>query len=426
MKKLVIAIIAIIILIAFAPKIIGVKVANERAKLIAQLNAAKGISVKNTGYTPSWFGAQSISEVTFSLVQHDIDDITVIVDEQLSFGPIIVTKDDWFLALGYSEVKLHSSSALIDEEVMTFINKNLHLSTRLTFTNDVIAKVKTDEISFEDGNTQFNAAPAMGEFSVKNYKDFLGQLSWGGLVLKNNEGQLTIGQVSVDTQQSVVSGNYLQGTAILSGDANFFVESIEFRDISGNEMFSLQKLLFTSAVSVQNELLKLELSHRAAEMVALGQTFNKPNVDIILADLDVNALQELNNLLANTPMGSADVSAEFRQQVLLLAEKFIEKEPSLNITDLSVVTDSGKILSELTLTIDKQLFDNQNLMSVVSALNVDAKGNAPADFFSQFGVTAMINRFVEQGYLIKQDNLLSFVAKYSQAQLSLNGKVIQY
>jgi hypothetical protein len=77
-------------------------------------------------------------------------------------------------------------------------------------------------------------------------------------------------------------------------------------------------------------------------------------------------------------------------------------------------------------TLDKQLFDTQNLMSAATALNADAKGNAPAEFFTQFGVTPMINNLVEQGYLVKTDKILSFVAKYSQAKLSLNGKTIQY
>ncbi len=428
MKKLLTFITITLILVVVSPKIIGVKVAEERDKLIAQLNSAKGISVKSTRYVASWFGAESTAEITLDLAQQGLDDVTVNIDEQLSFGPIIVTKGDWYLAFGYSEVKLRSSSALADDEVMTFINEKVQLSTLLTFTNDLVAQVKTDEITFEDGGTQFKAHPAVGEFSVINNKDFSAELNWAGLVLKSNEGQLTIGPVIADTQQSVVSGNYLQGTAILSGDAKFLVESIEFNDIAENNPFSLQKLLFTSSVSVNDELLRLELAHHAEEIVALGQTFKQPNLDITLADIDINALQELNTLLANIPMEATaqGFSAEITQQISVLAEKFIAKDPSLQITDVSVVSDSGKIESQLTLRIDKQLFDNQNLMSVVPALNADANGNAPLAFFTQFGVTPMINNLVEQGYLIKQDNILSFVATYSQAQLSLNGKAVQY
>ncbi len=427
MKKILIAITIICIVLGVSPKIIGVKVADERDKLIAQLNTANGVSVKSTRYVANWFGAQSSSEVTFSLAQHDIDDITVIVDEQLSFGPIIVTKGDWFLALGYSEVKLHSSSELIDDEIMTFINEKIELSTLLTFTNDLVTEIKTDEITFEDGQTNFKAYPAVAEFSVKNYTDFQGELNWEGLVLTSNEGQLTIGKVNANSEQSVVSGNYLEGTAILTGDARFLVENIEFIDGTENSIFTSENFLLTSSVSVEDELLRLELAYNADKIIALGQTFKQPNLDIILTDVDINALQELNGLLASIPMEatSQPISTEVTQQISLLAEKFIAKDPSLNISDLSVETDDGKIQSQLMLTIDKQLFDNQNLMSAATALNAEAQGNAPAEFFTQFGVAPMINNLVEQGYLIRKDNILSFVAKYSQAQLSLNGKVIQ-
>jgi uncharacterized protein YdgA (DUF945 family) len=428
MKKLLVAITIICVIVALSPKFIGVKVADERDKIIAQLNAANGISVKSTRYVANWFGAESISEVTFDLAEQGLGDITVVVDEQLSFGPFIVTKHDWFLALSYSEIKLHSSSELIDDEIMTFINEKVQLSTLFTFTNDLVTEIKTDEITFEDGNTAFKAYPALAKFSVKNYTDFQGELNWAGLVLTSNEGQLTIGKVNADTQQSVVSGNYLEGTAILTGDARFLVENIEFTDVTENDTFTSQNILITSSVSAEDELLKLELAYNADKIIALGQTFKQPNLDIILADVDINALQELNDLLVNIPMEatSQPISTEVTQQISVLADKFMAKDPSFNISDLSVVTESGKIESQLMVTLDKQLFDTQNLMSAATALNADAKGNAPAEFFTQFGVTPMINNLVEQGYLVKTDKILSFVAKYSQAKLSLNGKTIQY
>ncbi len=427
MKKIFIAITIICIVLGVSPKIIGVKVADERDKLIAQLNTANGVSVKNTRYVANWFGAESSSEVTLELAEQGLGDITVVVNEHLSFGPLIVTKHDWFLALGYSEVKLHSSSELIDDEIMTFINEKIELSTLLTFTNDLVTKIKTDEITFEDGQTNFKAYPAVAEFSVKNYTDLQGEFNWEGLVLTSNEGQLTIGKVNANSEQSVVSGNYLEGTAILTGDARFLVENIEFIDGTENSIFTSENFLLTSSVSVEDELLRLELAYNADKIIALGQTFKQPNLDIILTDVDINALQELNGLLASIPMEatSQPISTEVTQQISLLAEKFIAKDPSLNISDLSVETDDGKIQSQLMLTIDKQLFDNQNLMSAATALNAEAQGNAPAEFFTQFGVAPMINNLVEQGYLIRKDNILSFVAKYSQAQLSLNGKVIQ-
>ncbi len=428
MKKLLIVLLVIIAVVAVSPKFIGSIVANERESIISQLNQAEGIEVSSKSYSAHWFGAESTLEITLQLAQEGLGNITLVVDEVLSFGPVIITKDDWYLALGHSDISFRSSGVLVDDEIMTFINENVHVSAVLTFANNVVAHIKTDEVSFEDGDTQFVAQSSAGQFSLINKKDFVGELSWGGLELKSTDGSFVIGNVVMDTEQSLVSGNYLEGTAILSGDAKFLVDNINYSDVTGSQVFDLEKLLFTTSVTIKDDLLALTLAYGADKIMTVGQTFKQPNVDIVLADIDVNALQELNTLLASLPANVAEqpMSAEVTESIAELADKFLAKDPSLKITDLSLVAEQGKIASDFSLQIDKARFDSKNLMSVMSALNADATGNAPVEFFTQFGVTPMIDNFVEQGYLIKKDKVLSFVAKYSQAQLQINGKAIQY
>lgn len=428
MKKLLIVLLVIIAIVTVSPTFIGSIVADKRQSIISQLNETKGIEVSSKSYSAHWFGAQSSLEISLQLAQEGLGNITIVVDEQLSFGPVIITDDDWYLALGHSDISFNSPSGLVDDEIMTFINEKVHFSAMLTFDDNVVAHIKTDEVSFADGDTQFIAQPSAGQFSLINKKDFVGELNWGGFELKSTDGRFVIGPVLMDTQQSIVSGNYLEGTAILSGDAKFLVDNINFSDITGSEVFTLQKLLFTTSVKIEDDLLVLSLACGAEEMVTAGQTFKQPNLDIVLADIDVNALQALNILLASLPtnIDEQPMSAEVSKAIAELADKFLAKDPSLKITDLSLVAEQGKIISNFNLQIDKTRFDSKNLMSVMSALNADATGNAPADFFTQFGVTPMINTFVEQGYLIEKDKVLSFAAKYSQAQLQVNGKAIQY
>jgi len=428
MKKLLIVLLAVITIAVVSPKFIGSIVADERQNIIHQLNEAEGITVTSKSYSTNWFGADSVSEITLQLAQEGLGDITIIVNEQLSFGPIIFTENDWYLALGHSDISFNSPSGLVDDEIITFINEKVHVSATLSFSDKLTTRISTDEVNFEDGDTQFIAQPSAGQFSLINKKDFVGELSWGGFELKSTDGRFVIGPVVMDTQQSIVSGNYLEGTAILSGDAKFLVDNINYSDVADNQVFDLEKLLFTTSVAIKNDLLVLSLAYGAEKIITAGQTFKQPNLDIVLADVDVTALQELNTLLASLPANVAEqpMSAEVTKEIAELADKFLAKDPSLKITDLSLVAEQGKIASDFNLTIDKTRFDSNNLMSVMSAVNADATGNAPAEFFTQFGVRPMINAFVEQGYLIEKDKILSFVAKYSQAQLHVNGKAIQY
>jgi len=428
MKKLLVILLVVITVIAVSPKFIGILVAGERQSLISKLNEAEGIEVTSKNYSAEWFGATSVLEITLQFANDGLADITIVVDEVLSFGPIIITDNDWYLALGHSEISFRSPEGLLDDEIMTFINEKVHVSATFTFTDNIVTNIITDEVSFEDGDTQFVAHPSSGQFSLANKKDFVGELNWDGLELKSTDGRFVIGGVVMDTQQTLVSGSYLKGTAILSGDAKFLVDNIHYSDLTGSEVFALQQLLFTTSVAIKDDLLALSLAYGAEQINTVGQTFKQPNLDIVLADIDVNALQELNTLLANLPANVAEqgMPAEVSKAIAELADKFLAKDPSLKITDLSLVAEQGKIASDFNLKIDKDRFDSQNLLSVMSALNADAKGNAPADFFTQFGLTPMINNFVEQGYLIKKDSELSFVANYSKAQLHLNGKAIQY
>jgi hypothetical protein len=428
MKKLAIFLLVIIAIVVISPKFISTIVVDERLRIINQLNETEGIEVSSKDYSPHWFGAQSSLEITLQLAQEGLGDITIVVDEVLSFGPVILTDDDWYIALGHSKIDFRSSGVLIDDEIMTFINEKVHLSAVLTLTNNIVAQIKTDQVSFEDGNTQFIAKSSSGQFSLINKKDLIGELSWGGLELKSSDGDFDIGAVAMETQQSLVSGKYLEGTAILSGDTEFKVDHINYSDIAGSEIFSLQALLFTTSVTINNGLLAIHLAYGADKIVSVGQTVTQPNLDIILANIDIDALQELNVLLASLPTNFDEqaLSTEASKEIAKLADKFLAKDPSLKVTDISVITEQGKIASDVNLQIDKDRFDSENLMSVMSALNAEAKGNAPVEFFTQFGLIPIINNFVELGYLIKQDNILSFEAEYSRAQLKVNGKVLQY
>lgn len=428
MKKLLIALVLVIAIVAISPKFIGSMVVDERQNLISLLNDVDGIDVSSKSYKASWFGANSVLEITFQLPEQGFGDVTVIVDESLSFGPVIFTDNDWYLALGHSEISFRSPDDLIDDEIMTFINEKVHLSATLTFSNNIVSHITTDEVSFEDGDTQFVAQASTGQFSITKQKEFIGAMSWGGLELKSTDGKVVLGRVAMSTHQSLVSGNYLQGTAILSGDAKFLVDSINISDTSGSDIFTLKKLLFTTSVAIEDDLLALRLNYGAEQITSVGKTFKEANLEIVIADIDINVMQELNVLLASLPSDDSGqaLSAEITEAIPEFVDKILANDPSLKVTDFSLLSDHGKIASQFNLAVDKTLFDSQNLMSIMSALTADATGKAPANFFTQFGLTPMIDNFVEQGYLIKQDDILSFAAKYSQAQLHINGKAIQY
>jgi len=428
MKNLSIAVGLILVSLLIAPKFIGAMVESEREKVLVNLNETDGITLTTSQYHTGWFGADVTSELTIALEEDGSTDITLSLEEELTFGPVIITSQGWHLGLGYSAVKFKFSAAEVDEEIIKLINEKIHLGALLSFNKDVTSFIKTDEMSYQDGESTLVSAPASAQFTLTDNTSIAGQFSWGGLEFEELGERFVIGKVAMSTKQKVVSGDYLRGTAILTGDASFTVEKIDFYS-QASHVFSLADAGLTTAVSLDNDLLALTLSYYAQSISASGQNFEKPNLDIVLANIDIHALQELNTTMANMPVNDLDSesSKEILHALSTVAEKVLAKNPSLKVTDLSIVTDEGKIASELNFTINKDLFDmsNINSMAFIMALEADAKGIAPIAFLTNLGMAAMVDSFVEQGYLTKQDNNISFEAKYLESELTVNGKVFQ-
>ena len=428
MNKIYIAIVLILVSLLIAPKFIGSMVETERQRVLATLNETDGITLTTSQYSSGWFGADVVSEMKIALEDNSINEVTIIVEENISFGPVIITEKNWHLGLGYSAVKFKFSALELDESIVDIINEKLHVGALLSFSKEVTTFIDTDKITYQDVDSVIVSEPSSAQFTLINNEHIIGDFSWEGLDVKGQDERLVIGAVDMSTKQKVVSGDYLAGTAILTGDATFTVAGINVYN-DNSKVFSLDGAALTSEVSLENDLLALALNYQAKEISASGQYFKEPNVAILLANIDVHALQELNTAMANLSVNASGEydSEESLKALSTVAEKILAKDPNLKITDLSVVTDEGKIASEFNFTINKYLFDSANLnsMALIKALEADAKGKVPMAFLSKLGMASMVDNFVKQGYLTRQDNEITVEAKYVQSQLTVNGKAFQ-
>lgn len=428
MKKLIITVILITASLLIAPKFIGNIVEQEREKSRVEFNKNEGISLTTEKYTRGWFGADVTSELTINLEGEGVANLTLHVEEEVSFGPVIITDNNWHIGLGYSAASFKVSADEIDENIMTLINENIHLSALLSFDRSATVFIETDKSNYETDDSTITVAPSLSEFTFSNNEHITGTFSWGGLEFNKSGERLVIGHIDMAAEQHVVSGDYLQGTAILTGDTRLEIQSFDVYS-HNNHAFSLNDASFISIVSLDDDLLTVTLKQSAKEIMAAEQRFNSLNLDIVLANIDINVLQELKPIMTEISSSSPneEPSKETMYALSGLIEKLLIKKPNLKVTDLSVVTEEGKIMSELNVTINQDLFDvnNLNSMALVTALNADAKGTVPLDFLAKFGIAAIVERFVVQGYLTKQEKNINFDAQYVERQLTINGKAFQ-
>jgi len=425
MKKLFIVIALLIAIALVAPQFIGSIVETEHQSGIDKLNENPAITINSASFERSWFHGKAITEMTILLQDEEIEDITIIVEEDLLFGPVMLTGEGVEFALSYSQASINFKELLIDEEIGDFINNKIHISGLLTFSKDIVSKFVIDKVSKEiDGNTIVSTR-AVGNFTLEDEKRFYGDFSWAGLTATTSAENFTIKEVKFSLDQTLIAGNYYQGNAISTGDFDFSISSIKSEDATGNIIFSLDDLLVSAMSAVTDDLMKISMKYNVDKIESVGQQLENANLEVIMNGLNITVMQEVNTLMSGISSGGEDMfSPENMEKISALTTKLLADDPVIEIKDLSVQTPEGKIESAMLISIDKSLFDEANIMSIMAAVKADANGNAPMPFFTKLGLAPMVDMYVQQGLVIQKEDELSFKVKFAQGQLNVNGNII--
>lgn len=425
MKKSFIVIALLSAVFFVSPKFVGGIVETEYQSALNKLNDNPAITIKSTTFNRDWFSGKVVTEMTVLLHNEDVNDLHIVIEDNISFGPVVFTDEGVKFALSYSKSNINFTDFLI-EEVENFIKNKIHLSALLTFSKDIITQIVIDEVSKEaDGNTILSAK-AVGKFVLENESRLYGDFNWAGLSAKTADESFIIEAIKFSLDQTLISGNYYQGNAISTGDFDFSLSSVKVNDSTGNLTFSLNNLLINAMSSVNNNLMEIKMNYSVDELATAGQQLEHANLAVVLSGLNILVMQEINAFLIVLSNDGEEVfSSENMKKSSALAVKFLASDPMIEIEDFSVETAEGKIESAAQVSADKKLFDKKNIMSIMAAIKATANAKAPMEFFAKLGLAPMIENYVEQGFIIKKADNISVNVNYSQGKLNINGKVIR-
>lgn len=425
MKKLFILIALLSGMFLISPKFIGGIVETEYQSALNKLNENPAITIKSTVFNRQWYQGQVVTEMTVLLQNEKINELNIVINDDISFGPIIFTDGGMKFGLSFSKSNINFIDSFVGEEVEDFIQNNIHLSALLTFDKNIITHIIIDEVRKEVDGNNLVSEKAVGKFVLENENRLYGDFNWDGLSAKTKENNVIIEAVKFSLDQRLHSGSYYQGNAISTGNVDFSISAIQTKDATGDAAFSLANLIMNAKSSVTNDLMKVKMNYRIDQLASAGHEVKKANLDVVLNGLNIVVMQEINALLTRLSNSNEEVfSAENIKQLSAITAKLLADDPTINIEDFSVETPEGKIESVMKVSADKKIFDTANFMSIIPAINAMAKGKAPLMFFTKLGLAPMIEYYVEQGFIIKKDENISFNANFIEGQLSLNGNVI--
>ncbi len=408
-----------------SPKFIGGIVETEYQSALHKLNDNPAITIKSTTFNRNWYSGKVVTEMTVLLQHEDVDDLNIVIEDDLSFGPVIFTDEGVKFALSYSKSNIKFTDLFIEEEVESFIKNKIHLSALLTFSKDIITHITIDEISKEVDGNKIVSAKGVGKFVLENERRLYGDFNWAGLSATTTDESFTIEDMKFSLDQTLIVGSYYQGNAISTGSFDFSTSAIKAKDATGNEVFSLSHLLINAMSSMNNDLMEIKMNYSADKLVSAGQQLEHANLDVVLNGLNITVMQEINALLTELSDDGEEVfSSASLNKLSALTAKLLANDPVIKIEDFSVVTPEGKIESSMLVSVDEKLFDTANFMSIMAAINATANGKAPMAFFAKLGLAPMVEHYVEQGFIIQKEDKISVNVNYTQGQLNINGNAI--
>lgn len=431
MKKIAFALGAIVCICVIAPKIVGGMVEDEYDYIAKRLSDDPSIEIVERSFTNRWFNGESITELKFKGISAELDGFKFIVTEQLSYGPVIFNESGLTMALAHSNADvsflLPSEHKLKEEEQKTIenlikaLNENLSITSVLSYAMNYNTHITLDEIPYEQNGNIVNIGKIDSEFTLIDKKKVIGSLNWDGINFSDEETTINIAPVTMTFDQEVINGDIYTVNSLMTGDFTLLFNKINASSINGEEIFTLDHLSISANSEIKEELINIDIQYQVEAFKGMNQDLKDVNVDIAFNKLDSKTLLELNDVVNKFEQNSSVFPV---QKLIEKASELLINNPEVIIKDLSAITSSGLIKSDMKIAIDNTLYDVSNPMSIIGALKANAKGNAPEAFFKQLGLEAMINMYVEHGFVVRKNDNLSFEALFNKGQLTVNGNII--
>jgi len=428
LKKLsiIVALCAFVILIL--PKIFGELVKHQYQTVAAQFAHRPNVTVTNQFTDWHWFNGKAMTKIILPLGNAKLPPLTVVINDSISFGPLIWSKNGFTAALANSTSTFTVDGLPINPEILTLFNHSLSASTTYTFGMDVLSSMQIQPINATISNVHVAAKAMTVNLMIKNRKhvDFL--LNWGGMQINTPTLTQQFGVVNVESHSTVVQGDIYSPQALSTGDFAMSLASVAVEaKTTQKKIMLLNNMLINGHSRVNKQLMSMAVNYKIAQANFAQHVIKDINLSLLMDNFSVEVLQKIEQISNSIPKApSHQQSQQFVTEIFGLADELLAKKPTIRIKNFSLSTLDGQLTSDMSFAVNEALFNAKNPKSIFKAMNIVGNGQAPEQLLASFGLSPMIEQYVQHGFIAKQGGLLKLRLTMQHGQLKLNDKVLPY
>jgi len=422
MKKIIILALLVLAVVVIPPYFIGSTVESEFRAQIAKANINPSYDIAITEYNKGWFSSQGEVEVTVAFPSKAGSPVKVKVIQAMQHGPILWQGETMAFGLMDAIINIELPEKIQAEldEATGSTDNILLITARAGFDFATQTQLILNTFTIEKDGTKVNVKPAKGHFSYDMNGHIEGALTWDGMSIKENSGKaFSVGSVTMDTKQRLVSGEMFSPTALFNGHFTANLSSFDVSNGHSPDKTSLQDVKINATSEINQGLAKITVLFGMKQLEAIQQTFKNIVYDMSFDNLDVEALKQMNQIIAES-QGENPMMLAAKMQGLL--PSLLAKTPIIKINKMGMNTQTGDIDSNMTITIDKDVYDVNNPMTMMIAVKADAQGYAPEAFFAGLGMGGKIEQMIQQKFLVRAQENIKFEFSFKAGQALLNGQ----
>lgn len=417
MKKIIIILLVIVAALAVSPFFIGSQAESKVREMYAKASEYPNLNFEITEYNQGWFSSDVKIKLLFDVAGAPVtDEDLVVITQKMQHGPLLWKSGGFGFGLTDIQYGVEFPKE-IQDELQDINTDSVLVTSRLAFDGSSTSSIAISPFTLNKHNNQVIVNQGQFDANVNMSGKVLLDGSWQGIQIKEEDRLIfDLKALSVNADQSLIEGEMFSKSALFAGDFKMGVETVEIKGHSPADSFNINDISFTSESKFDGDLGKVGFVLGAKKLTAVGQEFNDLTYDVSVQNINKQTMLAMNNLM----MDGGDPEALMMEYQNLLPDLF-KQNPSVALNKLGVTTSVGEIDTNALIKINGEMYDANNPMSLMAALDAKANGHAPASFFDNFGMGSDIEMMVQQNMLVRDGDNIKFDVSFKNGELLLNG-----